>query len=177
MKKIYLLFATFMVCMSASAQLLQGEGLNENKGGSIGIIGGALGINGLSYAGVGMNGTIYGAYIDFMFLPRANANSTDVNKHSNEKQSISVHLGYQVPLLKWLNIIPIVGYTQVQKGTTDGSNWTYTYGSGINNSFYVDETNKGFEFGGILAVKIGKIVRIYGAGTTRCIYGGIGFKL
>ena len=177
MKNICFLLVAFFVSMSKNAQLLQGDGLLENKGGSIGFIGGAVGINDdPSAPALGLNGTIYGIYIDFLFWPRAHANSTDVDKHENEKQAISAHIGYQIPLLKWLSIIPIAGYTQVENGTTDGSHWKSSSSSGIVNSYVVDEDNKGFDFGGILVFNISKSVRVYATGTTRAVYGGIGFK-
>lgn len=163
------------VSMAASAQLFEKKGVSGNKGGSVGIIGGAFGIYDEHSSGAfGVNGTAYGVYFDLMGWPRKHARSTDVKKHENEKSCISVHVGYQLPLTKWLNFTPVVGYTAIKKGTTDGSKWSVS-SSGIYNSFDVKEKTNGFDYGGILTFNI-KALQLYAAGTRYGAYGGIGFK-
>lgn len=175
MKKFWVLLLTLVVaCVQSQAQLLQGDGFEANKGYEIGLLGGAFGIyDDVSCAGIGFNGTIYGAYVDLLFWPRAHSNTTDVDKHENEKETFSVHAGYQFPLTKWLSIIPVIGYTSVTTGTTDGSKWSYNKSSGIRNSYSVEDKTQGFDYGGALCINI-KSVRLYAVGTRYGIYGGIG---
>ncbi len=173
MKKMIVLLMIAGASLHVHAQLFQGDGFKANKGFEIGLLGGAFGIyDDVSSAGIGLNGTIYGAYIDFLFWPRAHSNSTDVDKHENEKETVSVHAGYQFPLTKWLSVIPVVGYTSVKNGTTDGSRYRISGGQ-IYNSYSVKDKSQGFDFGGVLCFNI-KSVRIYAAGTRYGVYGGIG---
>lgn len=173
MKKTIVLLLLAVTVGQVHAQLLQGEGFKANKSFEIGLLGGALGIyDDLSTPGIGFNVTAYGVYFDFLGWPRTHANSTDVKKHDNEKTSYSVHAGYQFPLATWLSVIPIVGYTGIKNGTTDGSNWTIN-GGNISNAYYVKDENNGFDYGGLLCFNINK-VRLYAAGTRFGLYGGIG---
>lgn len=177
MKKLCVLLLLAMVSISLHAQLLQGEGFKSNKGWSLGLVGGAFGIyDEVSCPGLGMNLTISGVYVDLMGWPRAHESSTDVDVHKDEKVCFSGHVGYEFPLTKWLSIIPVVGYTSVKNGDTDGSNYKINKSSGkITNSYYVKEKNEGFDYGGMLNINI-KSVKIYAAGTRYGIYGGIGLK-
>lgn len=174
MKKVVVLLLMALLGTKAQAQLLQGDAFKANKGYEIGLIGGVLGVyDDLSYGAFGLNFTAYGVYVDFLGMPRAHEKSTDVKKHENEKTSLGVHLGYQLPLTTWLSVIPVVGYASVKNGTTDGSNYTISSQSGITNSYKVKDEISGFDYGGLLCVNIKK-VRIYAAGTRYGIYGGIG---
>ena len=176
MKIIIVLIMFVVICVQGHAQLFQGEGFKANKGYEIGFIGGVLGVyDDLSYGAIGLNFTAYGIYVDFLGFPRAHESSTDVDKHENEKTSFGAHLGYQFPLTKWLSIIPIVGYSTVKNGTTDGSNYKINKNTGITNSYYVKDKNDGFDYGGALCFNI-KSVRLYAVGTRFGLYGGIGFS-
>jgi hypothetical protein len=150
MKKIIVLLLMAVLGMKAQAQLLQGDGFYANKGYEIGLIGGVIGVyDDLSYGAFGLNFTAYGVYVDFLGMPRAHEKSTDVDVHENEKTSIGVHLGYQLPLTTWLSIIPVVGYASVKNGTTDGSNYKINKQTGITNSYKVKDENGGFDYGGL----------------------------
>ena len=173
MKKIIVLLLLAITDVQAQAQLLQGEGLKANQSAEIGLIGGALGINDdLSSAALGFNLIIKGFYADLLLWPRAHANSTDVDKHEDEKTAFGIHAGYHFPLTKWLSVIPIVGYAEVKNGTTYGSKYTISNGN-INNSYDVKDKNNGFDYGGLLCFHI-NAVRLYAAGTRFGVYGGIG---
>lgn len=176
MKKIFAVVLLTIFSINIHAQLLQGEGFEANKGFAMGIMGGAFGIyDDVSSAGIGLNATISGVYVDLLGWPRAHEKSTDVGYHRDEKTAFSVHAGYQFPLTTWFSIIPVVGYTTVKNGDTDGSNWRYNSGTGITNAYYVKDESQGFDYGGVLCFNINK-VRIYAAGTRYGIYGGIGMK-
>ena len=150
MKKIIVLLLMAVLGMKAQAQLLQGDGFDANKGYEIGLIGGVIGVyDDLSYGAFGLNFTAYGVYVDFLGMPQAHEKSTDVDVHENEKTSIDVHLGYQLPLTTWLSIIPVVGYASVKNGTTDGSNYKINKQTGITNSYKVKDENGGFDYGGL----------------------------
>ena len=175
MKKVCALMMMVMVSLGIHAQLLQKEGFKANKGYTIGLVGGAFGIyDDVSCAAIGMNTTISGIYVDVLFWPRAHESSTDVDVHKDEKTAVSIHTGYQFPMTKWLSIIPVIGYTSVKNGDTDGSNYRISNGN-ITNSYYVKEKNEGFDYGGILCINI-KSVRVYAAGTRYGVYGGVGLK-
>ena len=175
MKRI--LFVIMIMCsISMQARIFSKDAFQEaNSGGSIGIVGGVLGIyDDLSSAGIGLNGMYKGIYLDFLFWPRAHSSSTDVNYHKDEKQSVSVHAGYQFPITSNIRIIPVVGYTSVRNGDTDGSRYSISSGH-INNSYIVKDKNEGFDYGAVISIGIKK-VNIYAAGTRYGVYGGVGIR-
>lgn len=173
MKKILLFAVLITTGLQVHAQLLQGEGFKGNKGFSMGLLGGAFGIyDDVSNMGIGLNATFSGVYVDLLVMPRAHESSTDVDVHKDEKQTVSIHAGYQFPLTSWVSVIPVVGFTSVKIGDTDGSRWR-SGSNGITNSFREKDKTEGFDYGGVLCFNIKK-VRIYAAGTRYGVYGGVG---
>ena len=83
----------------------------------------------------GFNAQIYGFYCDLLLKPRNHGNDVAIDRWK-EKEALSYHFGYQIPILEYVRFIPVVGYSRVKTGITDGSNWKVT-NSGINNAFYV----------------------------------------
>lgn len=82
-----------------------------NKSASFGLMG--VGIDGFDYGAIGINATVYGAYVDFMGWPRKNAK----NVKSTDWEELAVwaaHVGYQLPVHQYLDgcisIAPMLGY-------------------------------------------------------------------
>lgn len=117
--------------------------------------------------------TIYGVYADFGGWPAIHENDVDVDVWDDNK-AIIFHLGYQVPLTKWLRIVPMAGYAYDASGTVDGYNWSCGY-NGIHNKFNVDEQVSGFDYGAALVFNI-KHVNISGTYTKYNWYVGIGYE-
>lgn len=142
---------------------------------NVGVIGGAIGLyDNLTYGGLGLNMTIYNVYADFMLWPRNHKGDTGIDKW-NDKRSLSIHGGYQIPIGNTFRVIPIVGYSEVKRGITDGSHWSSS-NDGINNSFKETAKVSGFDYGAVLRFNIKDKFTIDVAGTRYALYGGIGLN-
>ena len=89
--------------------------------------------------------TIYGFYFDVGVCPSSHESDVRVDKWDDNK-ALMFHAGYQLPLTKWLRVIPIIGYSHYASGTTDGSNYHVT-SNGIHNEFTADESFSKFDYG------------------------------
>lgn len=146
-----------------------------NKKWNIGILGGCMGYaDDLTMGAFGMNTTVKGFYADFLVLPRAHVNDTNVEKW-DDKQCFGFHAGYQIPIVKALRIIPMIGYSHISKGTTDGSSWSVG-SNGIVNSYKADTKINEFDYGAMVVVNIKK-VNIDVAVTRHAIFGGVALEL
>lgn len=140
-----------------------------NKNVSVGIIGGITKHE--HYGAMGFNATFYGAYLDFMGWPTKHGRDVNIDKwedHSN----MSFHVGYQIPFFHYagtsIRFIPMLGYSNIQKGYVDGSDWRVD-DRGIYNKFNVTEERGGFDYGGTLAFQ-GRdkhFTYVFYVGTTR----------
>ena len=140
---------------------------------NMGLVGGAIGIGTKTMYGVGFNLTICGFYADMLFHPSAHSSDVEVDEWEDE-QGFSAHIGYQVPVCRWLRVIPVVGYCDVSEGTTDGSNYSISGGE-IHNSYVADWRESGFDFGGLMVLHF-RAVNIYLGGTVSSAYGGVGLE-
>ena len=122
--------------------------LNESF--SIGIQG--AGLEHMDYGAMGLNATFYGFYLDYMWWPRKHDNDVRVDKWQDHSVWGS-HVGYQIPFFQYagssIRLIPMVGYTSIKEGITDGEDWSVGE-SGIVNKFHVTEEKGGFDYGAAL---------------------------
>lgn len=164
-----------------SLALLYASNTFSQKKVNVGIIGGAIGLydnkdlyDDITCAGLGLSTTIYNVYADFMFWPRSHEGDTSIDKW-DDKSSLSIHGGYQIPIGKIFRVIPIVGYSEVKRGVTDGSHWS-TSSSGIHNSFKETGKVSGFDYGAVVRFNIKDKFTFDVAGTRYALYGGIGLN-
>ena len=145
-----------------------------NKEWSIGIIGGYVGYGrGISNGAVGVSLAIKGFYADVMVWP-SSENDMGVDKWS-DKMTTVVHIGYQIPIVKNLRFIPVIGYAKIAYGTTDGSDYTISDSGIVHNKFSEKKSVSGLDFGGIAVINIKK-VNINLAFTKYSILGGIALE-
>lgn len=174
MKKALLLL---VVILSMNDLLAKGFfPFNEvNKEWSIGIIGGYVGYGrGISNGAVGVSLAIKGFYAGVMGWPSSHENDMGVGKWS-DKTSAVVHIGYQIPIVKNLRFIPVIGYAKIAYGTTDGSDYTISDSGVVHNKFSEKKSVSGLDFGGVAVVNIKK-VNINLAFTKYSILGGIALE-
>ena len=117
--------------------------------------------------------SVKGFYLDFGGWPQDHAGDVRVDTWDADK-AILFHLGYTVPINKFIRLTPLVGYASNESGVTNGHNWSAT-SSGIHNQFEVEWSKKGFDPGCQLTINI-KHFNIYGTFTRFAWYGGIGFE-
>ena len=117
--------------------------------------------------------TIYGVYADFGGWPSSHGSDVRVDTWDDDK-AYTGHIGYQVPITKWLRVIPMVGYAYDATGTTDGHHWSYD--NGIHNKFNVDDEISGVDYGAAIVFNINH-VNIQATATRYNWYVGIGFEI
>lgn len=98
----------------------------------------------------------------------------DVNVGTwNEDASCTLHLGYQVPIVKSFRIIPVIGITGIGEANTNGWDWSVDQGQ-INNEVSTDLIYK-FDFGAHIVFKHRKLIINLG-GTRYTLLGGLGLE-
>lgn len=191
MKKSILLVALFTLAMSAQAQWFD---FSQNRyrfgiGINLGQVGKEPHFNDFGF-GVSLNA--WGVYLDFL-------SAGPVYKYDNRVASMNdpanlrffpdstttvVNLGYQIPVLPWLRIMPLIGFNVNTSGLTDmATHNVQTSGSdeSVSVELYHDYNREYtwtyINFGGGLVITPVKYVDIYAVYTSRAIYGGVSFNM
>lgn len=136
------------------------------------------------YARFGMGAYVLfnGFYLDFIKADpqhKYEGNISDTKWDDNAAFSIST--GYQIPILKWLRIMPVLGYAQTNYGVTDGS--SINIETDETASWYHDykvtpgSRSHYFTFGGGISIQPCKWFSIHAVASSRAIYGGIGIDI
>ncbi|MBR1833993.1 MAG: hypothetical protein IJ785_00570 [Bacteroidales bacterium] len=181
--RLFIIFALLaFVGSSANAQWFD---LANNKNRlTIGFQLGQAGV-GTEYSGFGFGGSVsaFGIYLDALVSGPQHQNDNHVNStRYMDDEAFTINLGYQIPVLPWLRIAPIIGYCQTNYGYTDMStvNVHVTEGStrgSIYHDYYPQKRFHEFNYGGGIFIQPFKYVEIYGVGTVRAIYGGISLSM
>ena len=181
MKKLTTLFFSLILCAGvANAQWF--DFANNEERMTLGVHLGEAGF-GTDYAdlGFGVSLSCYGVYLDFILSGPQHKNDNHVNNTLwQDDEAWSINIGYQFPILSWLRIAPIVGYSQENYGVTDASTVNISvdeYSGSIYHDYYPMERFHHFNFGGALFAQIGRYVELYAVGTRYAIYGGIGLNI
>ena len=180
MKTKIILFAMMLALVgnSANAQVFD---LASNKDRlTVGFELGSAGVN-TDYGGFawGVSASLYGVYLDFLIAGPQHQNDKHVNNtRPQDDEAFTISVGYQIPVLPWLRIAPIIGYCQTNYGITDMSTVNiHINTSGRRGSIYHDYYPQKFNYGAGLFLQPFKSVEIYGVYTARSIYGGISLNL
>ena len=191
MKKSILLVALFTLAMSAQAQWFDFSQNHYRFG--IGINLGHVGKEPhFNDFGLGVSLNAWGVYLDCL-------SAGPVYKYDNRVASMNdpanlrflpdstttvVNLGYQIPVLPWLRIMPLIGFNVNTSGLTDmATHNVQTSGSdeSISVELYHDYNREYtwtyINFGGGLVITPVKYVDIYAVYTSRAIYGGVSFNM
>lgn len=125
-----------------------------------------------------------GFYLDFINAdPQHKYNGHLSEELYNDNCAFSIQAGYQIPVVKWLRIMPIAGYTQTNEGITDGKSLNYNYDEDGLSSWYHDYTvTPGsrlhyFNYGGGLSIQPCKWFSINLIASRYALYGGIGLDI
>lgn len=192
MKKTVLLMAAVLaVTMSANAQWFDFK--NNVHRYEIGANFGVAGMNSeFRDFGIGASLSAWGGYLDFITAgPMYKHDSRVASMNDPVEQRLipdstttSINLGYQIPVLPWLRIMPLVGININTSGYTDMSRIeTETSGSSDNVTVNIvhpydsEHTWCTLNYGGGLVVSPIRWISVYGVYTVNAIYGGITFNL
>lgn len=185
MKKFAILAVLFcMMTINAQAQWFDFSE-NENDvtlGLNLGVVG--YHFNGqidktYSDFGVGMSISVAGIYLDFMYQsPEHRWASNFQNILYRDHTALTINAGYKIPVLSWLNVIPLVGYSNETEGWTDCSTINVNY---ENRSIYHDYDyefiRNHFNYGLGLSVKPIDWLEIGGVCTAHAVYGNLSINL
>ena len=191
MKKALLIVALTAIAMSANAQMFNFE--NNVHRYEIGVNLGMAGVGtGFQSFGYGASLSVWGVYIDFISagpMYKYDNRVASMNDPANvrflpDSTTTTVNVGYQIPVLPWLRIMPLIGFNINTSGHTDmatHSAETTASDDYVNVELYHDYDREYswtyFNFGGGLVISPIKWCSIYGVYTTHSIYGGISLNL
>ena len=185
MKKFAVLVVLFSItAINVQAQLFDLS--NNEKDFSIGLNIGVVGyhFNGKidkTYSGFGVGGSVSvkGIYMDFIYQSPEHRYSRKVAPMIyNDHTALTINLGYKLPVTSWLNITPLIGYSNETQGKTDCSTINIDY---QNHSVYHDydreHIQSHFNYGLGISVRPIKFLEIGGVCTAHAVYGNISLSL
>ncbi len=137
------------------------------------------------YARFGMGASILagGVYVDFIHAdPQHKYDHRVGDVKWNDTEAFSINAGYQIPILSWLRIMPLVGYSQTNEGITDGSymDWdSASEGSSWYHRYIVTPGSRAhyFNYGGGISVQPSKWFSVNIIATRYALYGGISLNI
>ena len=187
-KKVILFTALFATLgLTSKAQWLDFS--NNSEHASVALTIGEAGF-GTGYAGFGLGGSlsICGFYIDCLI----NSPEHLYDKHMYsadspyrfipDSRAFTISFGYQIPILRWLRIAPIIGYSLTSYGVVDRSAMNIEVDSEtstgrVRHDYIPTEDFDEFNFGGAIFIQPIPSIEIGFVGTRRAIYGSIGFAI
>ncbi|MBQ3711867.1 MAG: outer membrane beta-barrel protein [Bacteroidales bacterium] len=177
MKKLLFFAALLLVSASAGAQVFDFSSNNSRLevGINLGVAGASTPYGGF---GAGFNLEVLGFQLDLLKYGPEHHYATEISDTKwNDSVAFEVNLGYQVPVLPWLRLTPLIGYSQTNQGITDGSK-AYVDGDDSVSWYHPYTVTPGtrdhrFNFGGGISIQPLKWFSINFAYTRYAIYGGI----
>ena len=179
MKKIVFLAAMMAVWMGLSAQWLDFPSNNGRC--DLGFHAGIVGQN-CNYSGLGFGASfnVYGVNIDFVYsLPEHQFDNSSAAGQYNDTSVLSINLGYQIPILPWLRIMPVIGHCHTKAGVTDvvaKNEDESKLSATMYHDFDVKSSKHYLNYGGGVVVQPFDWLNLYAVYTIHSIYGGISFS-
>lgn len=180
MKKVTLIAVLLsMMTITAKAQLFD---LSNNIRASIGLNLGMVGYKfdkqvldmGLADFGIGASLSVGGVYFDFIYqapehrYEKVKPNQPDWHDHT----ALTINAGYQIPILSWLFVTPLVGYSNETTGITRAYDVTAESNS-IVHKYDRENIYHHFNYGVGLMLRPFRMIEIGAVATTHAVYGNI----
>ena len=133
--------------------------------------------------GFGVNALAWGFYLDFNKVPAQHKfDGKFSDRMWEDDESFSINAGYQIPVLRWLRIMPVIGYGQTNEGLTDASTINVETGensSTVYHTYTVDPASRVdyFNYGGGISIQPLKWFSVNFVYTRFAYYGGIAINL
>lgn len=179
MKKVAFFAVLFsMMTISAKAQWFD---FSNNQSASIGLNLGAVGYKldqqglntDLMNFGIGASVTLGGVYLDFIYQSPEHRFSEQVGVPDwHDHTALTINAGYQVPILSWLYLTPLVGYSNETTGITY-ANHISAQNNSIIHKYKRETIDNHFNYGVGLTIKPIKWVSVGAVATSHAIYGNI----
>ena len=182
MKRLILCLVLLSVTICAHAQLFDFSSNNNRY--EVGMNLGQMAFN-TQYArfGAGMNTLAWGVYLDFnMTAPQHKFDRKIGDTQWNDDEFFNINLGYQIPILSWLRIMPLVGYAQTNEGITDASTFNVNPGEDLSSWYHTYTVTPGsrvhsFNYGGGVSLQPLKWFSINFTYTRHAVYGGFAIDI
>lgn len=178
-RNLLAIILTFAAMVAANAQTIDFS-LNRDRY-EVGINLSQVATN-TKYSRLTLGGSLmaWGVYLDITTaLPQHRYDNTVSDTKWNDDKAVLINAGYQVPLLKWFRIMPLVGYMQTNEGITDASKLNAEADDTSITLYHPYKVTPGtrthyFNFGGGISVQPLKWFSINLIYTRYSIQGGIG---
>lgn len=186
MKKVALIAVLCsMMTLTAQAQFLD---FSQNRydvtlGLNLGVVGyhfdGSHIDKTYSNFGTGISMSLMGVYIDFMYQsPEHRWGSKIEPRLYQDHSALSINVGYKIPILPFLNVTPMIGYSNETTGVTDCSTVNIDYENrSIYHDYDVEHRYNHFNYGAGISVKPIEWLEIGGVCTAHATYGNISVNL
>ena len=186
MKRYFISLVLLFVTVCAHAQLFDFSSNNNRY--EIGMNFGQMASN-TQYArfGMGMNALAWGVYLDFnMTVPQHKFDGEFSDTLWDDDEFLNINLGYQIPILSWLRVMPLLGYAQTNEGITDASTINIEIGSegesnaaSISHKYTVTPGSRVhyFNYGGGVSIQPLKWFSINLVYTRYAVYGGFAIDI
>ena len=182
MKRLVLSLVLLSVTVCAHAQLFDFSSNNNRY--EAGLNFGQMAFN-TRYArfGIGLNMLAWGVYLD---INKTNAQHKFDRKFSdtrwNDDEFFNISLGYQIPILSRIRIMPLLGYAQTNEGITDASTFNINPGEDLSSVYHTYTVTPGsrvhyFNYGGGVSIQPLKWFSINFAFTRYAVYGGFAIDI
>lgn len=184
-KKTIILLALFALTFSsAKAQFMDfsQNATDFTVGFNLGVVGydfnGQLDKN-IADFGAGVSLSVIGIYLDFIYQsPEHKWDRTITQTEYPDQTALTINAGYKIPVLPWLNLTPVVGYSNETKGRTLGNSiGVDSEAHSIYHDYVADEIFSHFNYGVGLSVKPIKWIEIGGVCTSHAVYGNVSLNL
>lgn len=129
--------------------------------------------------GTGISMSLMGVYIDFMYQSPEHRWGNKIEPRLYQDHSaLSINVGYKIPILPFLNITPMIGYSNETTGVTDCSTVNIDYENhSIYHDYDVEHRYNHFNYGAGISVKPIEWLEIGGVCTANATYGNISVNL
>ena len=182
MKRLIISLVLLSVTVCAHAQVFDFSSNNDRY--EVGLNLGQMAFN-TQYArfGMGMNLLAWGVYLDFNLTSAQHKYDRKFsNTQWNDDEFFNINLGYQIPILSWIRIMPLLGYAQTNEGITDASTININPGEELNSIYHTYTVTPGsrnhyFNYGGGVSIQPLRWFSINFAFTRYAVYGGLSIDL
>lgn len=181
-KSLILLALLAFTVGSAKAQWFDfTNNIRASIGLNLGAVGYHLGPNGLNTEfadfGWGVCLSVGGVYLDFIYQAPEHRTSNQVGVADwPDHTALTINAGYQIPVLRWLFVTPIVGYSNETTGLTLANTISADH-STIVHKYEEENIYSHFNYGAGLMLRPIPWVEIGAVATTHAIYGNISFSI
>ncbi len=182
MKRFIVLAALLLAAVNANAQWFDFSNNNDRyeAGLNLGKAGYTTPYEGLT---IGFNAVVWGVSLNIIKEgPQHRYDNTVSDTKWDDYVAFNLDLGYQIPVLSWFRIMPVVGYMQTNQGVTDASQLYWDgddAGSSLYHPYKVTPGTREhyFNYGAGISIQPIKWVSLTATYTRYAFYAGINLNI